>query len=185
MHWLRKVALCLPLFGMLLSEGYAQVSTPPVITAQPLDVSVRVGDTATLSVVALSGTTLSYQWRKDGNEINGAKHSTHKINKVKSADGGRYSVEVENAAGTVVSSTAVLGVISTNVPLSFTALQMATNGFRMRLSGPVASDYVIWASSDFTKWIPISTNPAPNGTVDFTDTSARNHSARFYRAMVR
>ena len=175
----------LPLFGMLLSEGYAQVNTPPIITAQPLDVSVQVGDTATLSVVALSGTTLSYQWRKDGNDINGAKQSTHKINKVRSADGGRYSVQVENAAGTVISSTALLTVIITNVPLSFTAWQMDTNGFRMRLSGPVGSDYVIWASSDFTNWTPISTNPAPNGTVDFTDTSARNHGARFYRATVR
>jgi len=184
MHWLRKVALCLPLFGMLLSEGYAQVNTPPIITAQPLDVSAQVGDTATLSVVALSGTTLSYQWRKDGHDINGAKKSTHKINKVKSADGGGYSVQVKNAAGMVVSSTAFLAVIP-NIPVSFTASQMTTNGFRMQLAGPVASNYVILASSDFTNWIPISTNPAPSGTVDFTDSSARNHGARFYRATVR
>jgi plastocyanin len=91
---------------------------------------------------------------------------------------------VENAAGIVVSATALLAVI-TNVPVSFTASQMTTNGFRMWLAGTVASDYIILASTDFTNWTPISTNPAPGGTVDFTDTSARNHSVRFYRAMVR
>src|ERR1035437_6961762 len=39
---------------------------PPIITAQPLDTNVVYGGTATFTVTASSGTTLSYQWYKDG-----------------------------------------------------------------------------------------------------------------------
>lgn len=175
--------MCLPLIGMLVSQAHAQVGPPPVIVVQPLDVTAPVGGTANFAVVAVSGTTLSYQWRKDGIDIPGAKKSNYTIHGAQTTDAGRYSVVVNNAAGAVVSSNALLEVI--DVPLSFTSSVMTTNGFKMQLSGPAGSNFVIFASSNLANWVAISTNAASAGGIaNFTDTSARNFSARFYRALV-
>jgi len=43
---------------------------------------------------------------------------------------------------------------------------------------------VVQASTDLKKWIAISTNAAPTGTVSFTDTAATNLAYRYYRAVV-
>jgi hypothetical protein len=169
---------------MLVLQAHAQTGGTPVIAVQPLDVVVPIGGSVDFAVVALSGTTLSYQWRKDGIDINGAKKSTYTIHTAKAADAGRYSVEVKNAAGAVVSSNALLEVVSVDVPLTFTSAAMTTNGFKMQLSGPSGFNYVILASSNLANWTPISTNAAPSGVANFTDTSATSAKARFYRALV-
>src|SRR5262249_40756373 len=44
--------------------------------------------------------------------------------------------------------------------------------------GPV----VIYATTDFTTWTPILTNPPTTGTSQFTDPDAVNYPMRFYRA---
>jgi len=169
---------------MLLSQAQAQIGPPPVIVVQPLDATAPLGGTVEFAVVAVSGTTLSYQWRKDGIDINGARKSRYTINRAKATDAGRYSAEVKNAAGAVVSSNALLEVVTINVPLSFTSSEMTTNGFKMQLSGPAGSNFVIFASSDLANWVAISTNAAPAGIANFTDPSAGNVSVRFYRALV-
>lgn len=172
--------MCLPLGGMLSPQALAQVGAPPVIVVQPLDAIAPLGGTAEFSVVAVSGTTLSYQWRKDGTDINGAKKNNYFINRARAADAGRYSVEVKNAAGAVLSSEALLEV----VPLKFTAWEMTADGFKMQLSGPARYDVVILASSNLLDWIAIATNASSSGVVNFTDKSATNGSARFYRAQL-
>jgi uncharacterized protein YpmS len=73
--------------------------------------TVPILDTATFQVVASSGTTMSYRWYKDGNKIGGATSSTYTIDKAQTTDQGAYSVEVDNAGGSVTSSNATLTVI--------------------------------------------------------------------------
>jgi hypothetical protein len=96
-------------------------------------------------------------------------------------------VEVKNANGTVVSSNAVLLVLLEPVVevVRVVSSGLTTTGFNLRLAGPLGSNYVIQASSDLTNWTSISTNAAPDGTVDFTDTAALNRPQRFYRAFAR
>ena len=177
--------MCLLLFGIVLSRVDAQIGPPPVIAVQPLGVSVLKGDSATFTVIAVSVTKMSYEWRLNGVRIPGGNKSYFTISNVKAGDAGEYAVLVSNAAGDVVSSNATLLVL--DAPLSqvvqVLSSGMTTNGFNIQLSGPAGSNYVIMASSDLTNWTPISTNAAPTGTVDFTDTTATTRSYRYYRAV--
>ncbi len=89
------------------------VIRPPEITTQPVDVTIRVGQNATLRVVATGTAPLTYQWRKDGNSIPGANSAAFTITAAQSTDAGSYDVVVSNAAGAVTSTAAALTV---NVP---------------------------------------------------------------------
>ena len=97
----------------------ARAGPPPVITAQPLDQSVALGGTATFTVIANSGTALSYQWYKDGlldlDTLLPGQTSTNLIIKgVGLLDPGTYYVEIKNAGGTVTSRHASLNIVLLN-----------------------------------------------------------------------
>jgi hypothetical protein len=82
----------------------------PTILAQPSNRSVPMGLGATYSVSA-NGTSLEYQWLRDGAEIPGANASTFTTPPTTFADtGASFSVMVSNAGGSVKSSNASLTV---------------------------------------------------------------------------
>jgi hypothetical protein len=65
---------------------------------------------ATFSVTASSGTTMTYQWYKDGMAIAGATSSSYTILSVLGSSAGNYFVKVSNAGGWVMSNNATLNV---------------------------------------------------------------------------
>lgn len=83
----------------------------PMIKKQPAGLSLNAGKKATFSVTA-TGPSLEYQWRKNGANIEGATSSSFSIDPVDLSHAGSYTVEVRNAAGSVVSDPAVLEVIA-------------------------------------------------------------------------
>ena len=83
--------------------------TTPVISTQPAAQTVNAGTTVKLSVAA-SGTSLSYQWNKDGAAIAGATGPVYTIDTVSTASAGVYTVVVTNTAGAVTSAGATLTV---------------------------------------------------------------------------
>lgn len=96
--------------------------TEPSITTQPDNATVKVGETATFTIVA-SGTDLTYQWQIDRNDGNGwvnivgamaTSYTTSTVNI--SCNGFKYQCVVSNAAGTVTSNTAVLTVTENTTP---------------------------------------------------------------------
>ncbi len=94
------------------------VNTPPAVTAQPVNQTVAVGQTATFSVTATGTAPLSYQWRKNSANISGATASAYTTPAAASTDNGaQFSVVISNAAGSVTSNAATLTV---NVPPSIT-----------------------------------------------------------------
>ena len=94
------------------------VNAPPAVTAQPVNQTVAVGQTATFSVTATGTAPLSYQWRKNGANISGATASAYTTPATASTDNGaQFSVVISNAAGSVTSNTATLTV---NVPPTIT-----------------------------------------------------------------
>src|SRR6185369_13007698 len=148
---LQKAGLCLVLLGLLVSKSEGQVGPPPFIAVQPSDKTVLTGSMASFDVVAVSATTLRYQWQFNGADIHGegANKSTYTIANATVGNVGRYSVRVRNNGGTVTSSDATLSVLpNTNTPLTIVSGQMLTNGFELQLSGPILSSYVILASPD-------------------------------------
>ncbi|RJQ14557.1 hypothetical protein C4553_00585 [Candidatus Parcubacteria bacterium] len=92
------------------SAATLTVNQPPSITTQPQSQVVNVGDSVTFSVVASGTAPLSFQWRKDGSNIQGATASTFTIASVATSDAGSYTVVVSNSAGSVTSSAATLTV---------------------------------------------------------------------------
>jgi len=85
------------------------VNTAPTITAHPASQIKCVGQSVTFSVSA-SGTSLSYQWRKNSTNISGATGSSYSITSVTTADAGSYSCLVSNTCGSVESQAATLTV---------------------------------------------------------------------------
>ena len=84
--------------------------TNPSITSQPQSLTRNVGQSATFTVTA-TGTSLTYQWKKNGGNISGATSTSYTISSVVTGDAGNYTVVVSGACGSpVTSSTAVLTV---------------------------------------------------------------------------
>ncbi|MFN7138542.1 MAG: immunoglobulin domain-containing protein, partial [Limisphaerales bacterium] len=84
----------------------------PMILSQPENQTVHPGDTATFTVEATGSGALGYQWRRNGIVISGATNSIYARTNVQTIHAGVYSVIVSNAAGTVLSSDAVLSLSS-------------------------------------------------------------------------
>jgi hypothetical protein len=96
------------------SGGAANNPVMPVIAAaisqQPTDESVPMGLSATYSVTA-TGSSLNYQWAKNGAAIAGATGSSYTTPATTFADtGANFTVTVSNSAGTVSSNAASLTV---------------------------------------------------------------------------
>ncbi|MFQ5424238.1 MAG: immunoglobulin domain-containing protein [Phycisphaerae bacterium] len=86
------------------------VGDQPVITTQPAGSDLCAGDPLTLSVSTGGSSPLTYQWRRDGTDINGATASTLTIDQATADDAGTYVVVVTNLCGSVVSESAIVTV---------------------------------------------------------------------------
>ena len=96
--------------GMIRAVGPAPApAAPPVIARHPQPQSVAAGGTVVLAVEA-DASTAGFQWRREGSAIPGAVSPVLTLVGVTPAQAGRYTVDVFNRAGTVVSNPAVLMV---------------------------------------------------------------------------
>jgi autotransporter-associated beta strand protein/YVTN family beta-propeller protein len=93
----------------------AAPGVPPLITAQPVNMNLCVGSTATFSVAATGSGPLSYQWRLNGVNITGATNASLVLSSVSAARQGVYTVLVRDGSGAVISSGAVLTVYELTV----------------------------------------------------------------------
>ena len=89
-----------------------ETGLPPVILVQPQSHMVVLGSSVTLSVTAEGTGPLSYQWRKDDEDLVGATNPFLTLEVITATDGGRYSVQIGNAVGSVVSAEANVKVIT-------------------------------------------------------------------------
>lgn len=87
------------------------------ILSQPVAAMVDPGTTVSFSLGAIGTTTLSYQWQKDGidlndgGEVSGATTATLQISNVAAGDEGHYRVILSNESGNLTSDSAELVVL--------------------------------------------------------------------------
>lgn len=77
------------------------------ISSQPQSTAACIGNQVVFSVAA-NGSNLTYQWRKNGVDINGATASTFTINAYSNGDAGMYTCVVGSACNSITSNVAVL-----------------------------------------------------------------------------
>ena len=100
------------------NEGGSETSSEAVlsdvaIATQPAAQTVGADKTATFSVVAAGTGPFTYQWKKNGTDIAGAKSSTYTTPVIADGDNGaQFSVVVGNSAGSVTSSNASLSDVA-------------------------------------------------------------------------
>ena len=100
--------------GALYKVIYNQTTTP-YITNHPAAVNIPEGSKAIFTVSSLGTLPFTYQWQKNGADIEGETNQTLTIDDAVPADEGEYRVVISNAAGSVTSNGALLSVID-NVP---------------------------------------------------------------------
>jgi hypothetical protein len=148
-------------YGAITSQvATLTVIVPPAITVQPKSYNTNVGATVTFSVGASGTAPLTYQWRKDGEDLLGATLNAYTLANVQPSDSGVYRVQVANPAGTATSTNAILNVGTapaiTAQPQSLTVGLGQSATFGVTATGTPLSYY--WRKN--AKLIPGATNDA-------------------------
>jgi len=99
-------------FQLLLNPG--PVPNPPVISQDPVGENAPVGGTVVLRVQA-TGDSLTYQWLKNGQAIDGETGPTLTLENLQEGDAAKYTVAISNPAGRVVSRVAPVDVLQTDL----------------------------------------------------------------------
>ncbi|HVG08426.1 MAG TPA: PQQ-dependent sugar dehydrogenase [Thermoanaerobaculia bacterium] len=86
----------------------------PRITAQPEDLKVTLGATATFTVGASGAPPLRYQWQKNGVDIPGATSPSYTL---KAEESATFDVVVSNDQGSATSDPAILTVVTDQPPV--------------------------------------------------------------------
>lgn len=101
-----------------LKVKFQDNATVPVIVTQPQDQSINSGNDATFCVQLEKPGNYNYQWQHNEVNILGATLNCYTINSLTSQlDGSRYRVIVSASAGTVISDSATLTVVSPPPPI--------------------------------------------------------------------
>ncbi len=158
--------------GQVTSAAVNLIILQPVsILTQPLSRTNGANTVATFTVTA-SGSSLVYQWKKDGTplvnstQIVGATTATLSVKSLTSLNNGDYSVVVSNGLGAVSSSNAHLTVLalpaitgqpanSTNIagtPASFTVAASGIGlGYQWKKAGiPITNNYYVSGANSAT-----------------------------------
>jgi subtilisin-like proprotein convertase family protein len=177
--------------GGSLASGSAllTVNSPPVITAQPVGMTVGIGQAATLRVSTLGTPPIKYQWSKDGVAIPGAILSALVIGAAQPGDAGEYAVLVSNPGGSTNSQGAQLYVVVppafAGQPVSKTVTVGDTVAFSVNATGMGSLRYqwlfngtnIAGATNDALTLVGVRLDQAGGYRVQVTDDQASSLSA--------
>jgi hypothetical protein len=150
-------------------------------TAQPQSQVVYWGKSTTLSITVTGGVLpLTYQWLKDGMEIDGATNSVLAFPNVQTTDTGSYTVVVTDANNNTVTSQAA------NLTVNPAGVSIATYA-GLTIDGVIGQTYGIQATTDLGgsgSWIGVAnvtlTQPSQ---IWYDSQSTAQQPKRFYRVV--
>ena len=103
------------------------------ITTAPVGKKVCEGTKETLTATATGGGTMTYQWKKDGQDIAGATSSSYEIASMNAASAGNYTVVATGACGSVSASANIVYSTKPTVTLP-TPAETIKSGAKLSLS---------------------------------------------------
>ena len=109
------------------------------ITTAPAGKKVCEGAKETLTVTATGGGTMTYQWKKDGQDIAGATASSYEIASMDAASAGNYTVVATGACGPVSASANIVYSTKPTVTLPEPA-ETIKSGAKLSLSVNASED---------------------------------------------
>jgi hypothetical protein len=96
------------------NQARLTVVTPPTINQQPTSITVTAPAIATFDVEVNGTWPMKFQWYKNGAAIRGATDQSYSVQETSAADNGaKFAVKATNAAGSVISKSAILSVQTT------------------------------------------------------------------------
>jgi probable HAF family extracellular repeat protein len=155
---------------------------PPLISAQPLGVSVFTNASFTLSVTASGTGPITYQWRHANTNLPGATSRTLTVAQASASDAGSYRVVVSNAFGSVTSNEAMIQVSvgGGDVPDLSVALYAG-----IKITGTTGQKVRIEAVEDAgsSNWQPLDTITIETSPYTWVDPASPQHARRLYRGV--
>ena len=146
------------------------VPSAPTIVTHPQDEQVCENQSVTLSVTTTGAAPLSYQWRKNGEDLPGETSSSLTIDPVSAADAGSYDVVVTNDCGQLTSDPATLTVFANPTPtITADPSETVCEGTTITLDAGAGYSGYYWSpGGQTTRTIQVTAS----GTYDVTVTDA-------------
>ncbi len=121
------------------------------ITTQPTAIAKLEGESGSLSVNAIGEGTLTYQWYKDGVEIDGATGVNLEFDQLSQSDEGKYKVVVTDTNGSITSNEVTVTVYQniniTKQPTDFTVVEGTAKSLTVEVEGEGTLSYQ-WYKND-------------------------------------
>ncbi|HMC28578.1 MAG TPA: lamin tail domain-containing protein, partial [Verrucomicrobiae bacterium] len=182
-----------PLGSVFSQKAHINVRFPLVISQQPQTIDVKVlpdsgaapTTNVTFSIVVSSGSTVHYQWRRNGSDIPSGTNSTYTVVNVKTNDLSYFSVFVSDDISSAESVTVWLYPWVTPRFIDAPVSQYVVVGGQVTLSAQVTG----WPPPFTFTWqrgaAGLVTNVQDEMVSFFTFTAATNVSTNSYRAVIR
>jgi hypothetical protein len=158
------------------------VAVKPALTLQPSNQSVLAGATVNLQVAANGTPSPAYQWYFNGTNLSGATTNSLSFSPTQPRQAGAYTVVLNNLAGSVTSTPAMLSV---TVPLPTSSMNFVGNNMMVTLPSLSGVNYTLQYKNSLTStnWINVSlATPGTGGVISLSDTNLADTS-RFYRVL--
>jgi uncharacterized repeat protein (TIGR03803 family) len=171
------------------SAAFLTVVTTPVMTLQPLSVSVTNGDPVNFTSAAVGAGVLHYQWYFSTNTlVTGATNTWLSFSNAVSTLAGTYDVRVANSYGAVTSSYAMLTVLAGSNQFQLLSFNVNPANGNASFAFAISADTtnLLYAATNLAPpviWSLVGSNTtATNGFWYFTETnSTRTNRDRFFR----
>jgi hypothetical protein len=153
----------------------------PVFVTQPLSQVVDEGANVTFTVVTTGPVPQTFQWRRNGTNLNNQTSTTLNRTNVQGSDAGIYTVVASNSSGSVTSAPAILTVRTAPAnPILRTPI-LRPGGVEVTLEGISGRNYGIDVSTNLVNWSPLVMWTNFTGSALYLDAAAGLNGNRFYR----